>query len=116
MTVCIHRFEGRPDPTPDQMKTLADGRIFTAGQAKSLVDEIGYRADALDALKELAGGGPLNVVRYQQQPALLSGLLGVELRIDPVGTALDSLLGVLVRSICTAVHPPRSVVVREVIR
>ena len=93
-----------------------DGYSLRDGQSLGLVDEIGYRADALDALKELAGGGPLNVVRYQQQPALLSGLLGVEQRIDPVGTAWTVCWVVLVRSICTAAHPPRSVVVREVIR
>lgn len=53
------------------VRQLADGRIFTAEQAKAakLIDEIGYRKKALEKLKQLSEGGPFNVVRYSRRPS-----------------------------------------------
>jgi protease IV len=58
---------------PDAVRPFADGRILTAAQAKKvgLVDSIGYRSDAMEDLKALAGGGPFNVVRYAQEETFL---------------------------------------------
>src|SRR3712207_8705447 len=42
--------EGRPNLAMDQLKKLADGRIYTGEQAKAagLVDDIGYIDDAVE--------------------------------------------------------------------
>jgi protease IV len=51
--------EGR-DMEESRVKELADGRIYSGSQAveNGLVDEIGFREDALAALKEDIGGNP----------------------------------------------------------
>ncbi|SFK03191.1 protease-4 [Halobacillus dabanensis] len=51
--------EGR-DMEESRVKELADGRIYSGSQAveNGLVDEIGFREDALAALKEEIGGNP----------------------------------------------------------
>ncbi len=53
------------------VERLADGRIFTAEQAKAekLIDDIGYRKKAVEKLKQLSDGGPFNVVRYSRRPS-----------------------------------------------
>jgi protease-4 len=55
--------------TKEEAKKLADGRIYTAQQALSskLIDQIGYREEAMDRLKELLGGGDFAIYQYQQQ-------------------------------------------------
>ncbi len=66
-----HRFltivqEGRSNLQMDQIKKLADGRIYTGEQAKTegLVDEIGYLEDAVDLAKKKAGLTEAKVVTY----------------------------------------------------
>src|SRR5215467_7591689 len=66
-----HRFlavvqEGRPNLTPDQIKKLADGRIYSGDQAKAagLIDEIGYLDDALEMAKKKAGLTEARIVTY----------------------------------------------------
>ncbi|MFO0707443.1 MAG: signal peptide peptidase SppA [Nitrospira sp.] len=60
--------EGRPGLPMDQIKKLADGRIYTGEQAKvaGLVDEIGYLEDAIDAAKKKAGLTQARVVTYRR--------------------------------------------------
>jgi protease-4 len=60
--------EGRPQLQMDQIKKLADGRIYTGDQAKAagLVDEIGYLEDAIDAAKKKAGITEARVVTYKR--------------------------------------------------
>lgn len=57
--------EGR-DMSEDRVKELADGRIYSGKQAlnNGLIDEIGFREDALKALKEEIGGNP-QVIEYK---------------------------------------------------
>ncbi len=52
--------------TRDQVAALADGRIYTAGQAlqHGLVDAIGYLDDAIEGVKEMAGVDAARVVLY----------------------------------------------------
>jgi protease IV len=60
--------EGRKDIlTPEQIRPLADGGIYTAGQAKDnkLIDEIGYLDDAISKIKSLAGVSKAEVVEYR---------------------------------------------------
>jgi len=58
--------EGRPNLTPDQIKKLADGRIYSGDQAKAagLIDEIGYLDEAIEAAKKKAGLTEARVVTY----------------------------------------------------
>ncbi len=58
--------EGRPGLSMEQIRTLADGRIFTADIAKSkgLVDSIGYLDEAIDLAKKEANLEQAKVVTY----------------------------------------------------
>jgi protease IV len=52
----------------DRVRTFADGRIYTAEQAKALglVDEIGYMDDVVAAARKAAGVEEARVVMYQR--------------------------------------------------
>lgn len=60
--------DGRPQLEMEQIKKLADGRIYTGEQAKAagLVDEIGYLEDAVEAAKKRAGLAEAKVVMYRR--------------------------------------------------
>lgn len=60
--------DGRPNLQMDQIKKLADGRIYTGDQAKAagLVDDIGYLEDAIEAAKKKAGLTEAKVVTYRR--------------------------------------------------
>lgn len=60
--------QGRKSLTMDQIKPLADGRVFTGKQAlaNKLVDAIGYQEDAITKAKELAKIQEAKVVRYKK--------------------------------------------------
>lgn len=57
---------GRPNLSAEQIKKLADGRIYSGEQAKAagLVDDIGYLDDALELAKKKAGLTEARVVIY----------------------------------------------------
>ncbi|MCK4283822.1 MAG: signal peptide peptidase SppA [Candidatus Brocadiae bacterium] len=57
---------------PEEVRALADGRIYTSKQAKenNLIDAIGYEEDAVEKVKELAGLASAHVVRYSRVPSL----------------------------------------------
>lgn len=65
---------------PEQVKTVADGRIYTAGQALKLrlIDEIGYREDAVAAAMKLASMKSAKVIRYKKPVNFLEALGGAE--------------------------------------
>ncbi len=52
----------------ERLARLADGRIFTATQAKSanLIDHVGYRSDLVSSLKEKLKIKDLKLVQYQE--------------------------------------------------
>ncbi len=60
--------EGRSNLQVEQIKRLADGRIYTGEQAKEagLVDQIGYLEDAVEVAKKQAGLTEARVVTYQR--------------------------------------------------
>ncbi|MGQ0811751.1 MAG: signal peptide peptidase SppA [Nitrospiraceae bacterium] len=60
--------EGRPNLAPQQIKKLADGRIYAGEQAKALglVDDIGYLDEAIDTAKKRAGLAEAKVVTYRR--------------------------------------------------
>jgi protease-4 len=70
--------EGRKKLSADQIRNLADGRVYTAEQAvaNGLVDKIGFLEDAIDEAKRLAGIKQARVIEYKRQLGLLE-LLGL---------------------------------------
>lgn len=60
--------QGRKSLTMEQIKLLADGRVFTGKQAMAnkLVDTVGYQEDAVTKAKELAKIQEVKVVRYKK--------------------------------------------------
>ena len=59
---------GRPDLSPDQIRTLSEGQIFSASQALSngLVDQIGTIEDAANTLEERLGIEQSRVISYHR--------------------------------------------------
>ncbi|MBP1909633.1 signal peptide peptidase SppA [Methanolobus bombayensis] len=74
--------EGR-DMSVSEVKSLADGRIYTGREAKELglVDELGNFYDALDMAGELAGIDEPTIV-YMNKPTLSSLLFSSEADVD----------------------------------
>ena len=60
--------EGRGNLSAEQIRQLADGRIYSGEQAKvlGLVDEIGYVEDAIDLAKKRAGLKEAKIVTYKR--------------------------------------------------
>ena len=60
--------EGRAALSPEEIRRLADGRIYTAGQALNagLIDAVGYLPDAIEAAKQLSGLDRARVVMYHR--------------------------------------------------
>jgi protease-4 len=58
--------DGRPKLSQQQVRDMADGRIFTAEEAKErgLIDTIGYLDDAYKRLTQLSGFPKNRLVRY----------------------------------------------------
>ncbi len=60
--------EGRPSMTREEIRKLADGRIFTAKEAleNKLIDKIGYLNDAIELAKKEAGIDDANIIFYKR--------------------------------------------------
>ncbi len=83
---------GRPSLSRDRILELADGRIYTAEQAKAsgLVDDIAYLDDAVAAVREAAGLSSASVVTYtrpgQYKGSLYAApLVNIDLDLWPAG-------------------------------
>jgi protease-4 len=65
--------------TPDEIRPLADGGIYSAKAAKDngLVDHIGYLEDAVELVRTKAGLGAVKVVEYEEIFSL-AGLLSIK--------------------------------------
>lgn len=79
----------------EQLKTLAQGQIFTAqdAQKNGLIDEIGFEKDALQALKTKLGLSEVRVINYETKSNVLDLLLAkfqVREPVDPIKTLLES--------------------------
>jgi len=63
--------QGRPQLTASDITSLADGRVFTAAQAKEhkLIDDIGYLDEAIEKVKEKTGLAKVRIVMYVRPPA-----------------------------------------------
>ena len=60
--------KGRKDLSLEQVRILADGRVFVAEKAleEKLIDEIGYLDDAIDLVKKRAGIDKAKVIVYHR--------------------------------------------------
>lgn len=60
--------EGRPRLSAEDIRKLADGRIYSGDQAKTLglVDGVGYLEDAVSLAKQQAGVNQARLVRYRR--------------------------------------------------
>lgn len=67
---------GRNGLQRDELRKLADGRVFTSDQAKAagLIDRIGYPQDAIDRAKKAAGLNNVQVVMYHRPYGYRSNL------------------------------------------
>lgn len=80
-----------------ELRRVADGRIYTAKQAKDLrlIDEIGFLDDAIEAAIDAAGltQETAEVVRYEELESWTSalGLSALTKRSEPLEKALDSI-------------------------
>ena len=88
--------EGR-EMSPEKIRPLADGRIFTGPRARELglVDMIGYRGDAIAEARRLAELEEARVIEYKSPPSLWN-ILGANLAESLAPTAqldLESLFG-----------------------
>jgi protease-4 len=70
----------------DEIKTIADGRIYTAQQAYKLklVDEIGYFDAALEKIKTLAGVRDAKVITYTYYPKTKTNLYAQRLDVPSI--------------------------------
>ncbi|MCS6771317.1 MAG: signal peptide peptidase SppA [Kiritimatiellae bacterium] len=69
----------------DQLRTLADGRLFVAPRALELglVDQIGYWEDVMAKTAELLGVPEIKVIRYEEPLHLWGWLMSVRKPIHP---------------------------------
>ncbi len=60
--------KGRPKLTPERIRELADGRVYTGQDAlaNGLVDELGYVEDAENEAKALSGAKKVKIVIYHR--------------------------------------------------
>lgn len=96
--------KGRKQLSKDEVKELADGRIYTGKQAKEnkLVDQIGYFQDAVDRAKEKAGLDRAKVVQFQKQVGIMELLVGFAHGLNSRKTALEAQL----QSLLKGPNPP----------
>jgi protease IV len=82
--------EGRPQLSADEIKKLADGRIYSGDQAKAagLVDDIGYLEEAIDRAKKNAGLTEARVVTYRRSGEYQNNIYS---RVLGGGSGLNSL-------------------------
>lgn len=85
--------EGRNLPI-EEVKQMADGRVFVAGQAldMGLIDEVGYWEDAMVRTAELLGTDGIRVYRYEEEFSLSSFLKAFR-PLDPMARLFPGGLG-----------------------
>jgi protease-4 len=85
--------EGREMPV-DEVKELADGRIYTGRQALELglVDQLGNLSAAVQHAAELGGiEGEPRIIEYQQPLNVFQGLFGMTHPADPLSNIMELL-------------------------
>ena len=91
--------EARKIPKEQLKAGIADGRVFTGGEAlkNKLVDQLGYIEDAYAEAKKLGGAPGAMVVKYQHHTSLLEifGALGSAQKTGAAQVRVDLTSGVL---------------------
>lgn len=96
--------EGRPNLSADQIKKLADGRIYSGDQAKAagLVDEVGYLDDAIELAKKNAALTEARIVTYRRHGEYQNNIYS---RLFGTGSGLSSLASLDLLSIVRGGSP-----------
>ena len=96
--------EGRPNLSADQIKKLADGRIYSGDQAKAagLVDDIGYLDEAIELAKKQAGLTDARIVTYRRHGEYQNNIYS---RLFGTGSGLGSLASMDLLSIVRGGSP-----------
>ena len=87
---------GRPKLTEEQVRAMADGRIFTGEDALrlGLVDELGGYQEAIEAAKRLSGISPFDdpqIIYDDGRRPWIDELLGIKLGfLEPLGKAAET--------------------------
>ena len=68
--------EGRKEITREELKKIADGRVYTAEQALKikLIDHIGYLDDAIEVAKSVAGIKDATIITYARPSSYKSNI------------------------------------------
>jgi protease-4 len=84
--------EGRTNLSADEVRKLADGRIYAGEQAKTLglVDSVGYLDDAVELAKQQAGVHEARVVTYRRPGEYRNNIYS---RLSGDGAGLAALAG-----------------------
>ncbi len=95
---------GRPQLSAEQIKKLADGRIYSGDQAKAagLVDDIGYLDEAIDLAKKNAGVTEARVVTYRRHGEYQNNIYS---RVFGTGNGLSGLASMDLLSIVRGGSP-----------
>lgn len=87
--------EGRPALDAEKIRTLADGRVYSAQQALAagLVDELGYLDDAVSQVEKKVGATESRVVSYHRANSLHENVYSraPDFSVDALALALASL-------------------------
>jgi protease-4 len=83
--------KGRPDLEMNKLRVLADGRVFTAQQAKQngLIDRIGYADDAVAWAKQLAGIEKAQTVFYHREMQTIPNIYGSAMSTSGMGPLVN---------------------------
>ncbi|MHC5062444.1 MAG: signal peptide peptidase SppA [Planctomycetota bacterium] len=86
--------EGRPELDRNRIIELANGQIYSAGQAEAngLVDGLVNAEEAYEQLSELAGIPVADVVEHRRRPTLGELLFGVRSRVPNLEDSLAGLM------------------------
>ncbi len=82
--------KGRDQLNRDQVKALADGKVFPANLAKEngLIDKVGYLKDVVQRAGELAGVSQPSIVTYTQGRGV-AGAIGLNSDVPPAKVGLN---------------------------
>lgn len=83
--------DGRPDLDVSKLRQLADGRVFTAPQAKQdgLIDRIGYPDDAVKWAREMAGIEKAKTVMYHRPMHSMPNIYGSSMSAEGVSPLVN---------------------------
>jgi protease-4 len=84
-------LKGRKEIEEQKLRSLADGRVFTAKEAlqENLIDRIGYPEDGIEWAKEIAGVEKARVVIYHRPLGYKANVYGSSMSAEGVGALVN---------------------------